>query len=98
MFKAISESEHSLTALEKNIRYFQNAENIPRTFAKQLRNTYPLGELQVGGLNSFLKSRNHRMPDGTNDMYRNNSNNDKVARWYDALEIMELYAEEKEEC
>lgn len=61
---------------------------IPRSFAKKLRNTYPLGRVSVEQFSNFLKSRDYRMPDGTNNMYQDNTNK---ALWYDALELLDDY-------
>jgi hypothetical protein len=72
---------------KKDINYFQSNENIPRSFAKKIRNTYPLGENQVNLLKTFLESRNWKMPDSEEKMYFEN----KIAKWYDALEMLDYY-------
>lgn len=76
----------SLNQLIKNIAFFKTAK-VPNSFKKQLRNTYSLGEMQVRILADFLESRQHKMPDGTYEMYCKKDEK-KVAKWYDALELM----------
>lgn len=76
----------SFAVLKKVIRYFQNGTNIPRSHAKTLRNTYPLGSHQVDQLMAFFNSRNIKMPDETMELYA-----DGRAKWYDALEMMDLF-------
>lgn len=79
-----------------NISFFgrenkhDNAElkTIPRSLAKRMRNTYSLGRTSIEQLSSFLKSREYRMPDNTNNMYENDSN---TALWYDSLEMLDNY-------
>lgn len=85
VFGSLAGGSRALSTLEKNVQHFEK--RIPRTFAKQLRNVYPLGKYETGYLGVFLQSRNHKMPDGGYEMYDGNR-----AKWYDALEIMELYA------
>lgn len=85
----------ALKNLKNAIGYFNSKDNdeeknLPRSFAKDIRNTYSLGEGQIRVLNSFLKSRGWRMPDGTDDFYYE-ENREKTAKWYDALELMDLY-------
>lgn len=79
------EDKNELIEKERNDR---TQKRIPRTFAKKIRNTYPLGRISVEQFSDFLKSRGCRMPDGTNNMYQENSNK---ALWYDALELMDEY-------
>lgn len=50
--------------LKEGVRYFQDVKNIPRSFVKELRNTYPMGESQIKLICSFLELRGFRMPDG----------------------------------
>lgn len=69
---------------KNNVKYFLN-EKIPRSFAKQIRNTYPLGCHEIKMLEGFLKSRGWKMPDGKMDMF----GEDGTALWYDALEMMD---------
>lgn len=78
--------EASLNQLIENITYFKT-NKVPNSFKKQLRNTYSLGEMQVKILADFLESREHKMPDGTYEMYCKKDKK-KFAKWYDALELM----------
>lgn len=76
--------------LKESIAYFSNTDKIPRSFAKKIRNTYSLGKSQIGLLAAFLDSRGWRMPDGqkcSDNMYLGDG--EKIARWYDALEIVD---------
>lgn len=87
--------ENDYTQLVKNIRFFMDEKNIPRSMAKELRNTYPIGKYQVEQLRRFLESRGWRMPDGSFEMYDVRG---LYAKWYDALEIMDynLFPETEE--
>ena len=91
------EKPYTFFNLKQWITYFSNEANIPRHFAKQLRNTYSEGENKVQLLQNFLESRNHKMPklqneaDGKNQSYVESKDGEKVALWYDALELMDLY-------
>ncbi len=72
--------------------YFQNEDNLPRNFAKKLRNTYSMGKQMVDTFWMFLESRNWTMPEENEDiMYFQNEKGTWIARWYDALELMEDY-------
>lgn len=81
---------YSLNRLKEAILYFQSQKNIPRSFAKDLRNTYPLGQSQMKLLYSFLESRGWKMPDGQGELYEREGEQ-LIAKWYDALEIMDYY-------
>lgn len=84
------EPEITLDHFKKAVLHFRNSGNMPRTFAKQLRNTYPQGEFRMELLYNFLKSRNWKLPDGQEELYIN-YRGDKTARWYDALEMFDYY-------
>lgn len=75
--------------LKKSIAYFQDEENMPRSFSKKLRNAYALGKSQVDLFYSFLESRGWKMPEGMDPLYTK----ENVARWYDALEILDDYVD-----
>lgn len=75
--------------LKKAISYFQDEKQIPKSFAKELRNTYALGEDAVHLFYSFLESRGWKMPDGEEELYIKNGEN--IAKWYDALELQDCY-------
>lgn len=76
--------------------HFRKEENMPRSFVKELRNTYAQGENQMKLLIDFLESRGWRFPDGESSAFYENH----TARWYDALELLDycedLCTEEKE--
>lgn len=88
-FDRLEESQHSLASFNRKVDFFQNEKNIPRSQSKDLRNTYSLGEHQVKILASFLESRRRKFPDGE-EMYCEEKGN-KIARYYDALEMMDMY-------
>ena len=81
---------HDMDKLKQYISYFTNEENIPKSYAKQVRNTYPLGRIQTNTLNSFLRARNWQMPDSMEDMFYIEDGK-AYAKWYDALEISDNY-------
>ena len=86
------EKNYSYKKLKENIKYFAEGE-IPRSFAKQIRNTYPLGSHQMEELTRFLDSRGWKMPDQRTaqmEMYEE----DRTAKWYDALELTDWYTRE----
>ncbi len=85
--------EKTLEEFLNAVKYFADGKNIPSSFAKKLRNTYSLGQNQMEIVNSFLESRSWKMPDNKNELYYI-INSKKVAKWYDALEMMDFYIEE----
>ncbi len=94
-FKELKEKAYSFDKLRDAVLFFQETKNMPRTFVKDLRNTYSLGENQMNALYSFMESRNWKLPDGESALYyvENGGNGTavKVAKWYDALEIADYY-------
>lgn len=88
---------HRMDVLKKNIRYFQDEKNIPRSFAKNLRNLYSQGKDKSEMFLSFLESRNWEMPDKSGSLYfeKFDAGEDKepvlTAKWYDALELLDDY-------
>ena len=91
----MSEAHFSFQKLKDAVKFFQDIENIPKSFVKELRNTYPLGEGQMNLLYSFLESRGRKMPDGKDEMYWSEKGV-KIAKWYDALEIQDYFADLKD--
>lgn len=89
IFEKLEESQISLSSFNRKVVYFQDEKNIPRSQSKDMRNTYSLGEDQMDMLTSFLKSRGRKLPDG-DDMYCEEGGK-KYARYYDALEMMDMY-------
>lgn len=90
------EKANNYKTLVENITYFSKEDGVPRSFLKELRNTYSLGKYRMSLLSSFLKSRNYPMPDGGYEMYDEETG---TAKWYDALEILDysLYIAKGEE-
>ncbi len=92
VFSALMKSDRSLDNLLEEIVYFQSgpekeACRLPRSQAKELRNTYPLGKAQVQQLEKFLNSRGRKLPDGTMEAFDENG----TAKYFDALDMMDLY-------
>ncbi len=92
VFATLAGKDYVLDKLLSAVSYFNDNKKIPRSLSKSIRNTYSLGEMQINLLMSFINSRNWKMPDGSAEMYLELDNKSKVAKWYDALEIMELYS------
>lgn len=106
-FSDLKEAEYSFTRLKEAVLYFQNKKykedtkelieemHIPSSFANDLKLAYAMGQSQVVLLQHFLNSRGIFMPDGTDCMYCG-----KTAKWYDALEMLDLFVtlEEVEEA
>lgn len=90
MFESKISDTHKLSNLEEAIIYFKNTNNLPRSISKEIRNIYPEGSGVIESYVEFLKSRKHEMPDGKFDMYLE-ENGSKIAKWYDALEILDYY-------
>ncbi len=97
-FAKLSDGEHSICNLKAQLDYFCDEKKIPRSQAKDLRNTYPLGEGSVNMLMNFLKSRDIKFPGNGKAYYEEDGKN--VASYYDALELMDMYVglEAVEEC
>lgn len=71
--------------ISKMLNAIGKFQNIPRGQAKTLRNSYALGNAEVGKYITFLKSRKVSLPE------------DVRTCWYDALELMDLYPKTKAE-
>lgn len=84
------------TSLKENIRKFSDEKNLPRSFVKDIRNTYSLGRYQMDTLYAFLKSRDWKLP---KDSLYEEINGVQTALWYDAAEIMDynLYITQSQE-
>ena len=74
--------------------------NMPRSHAKTLRNTYPLGGYQVDNFRSFLVSRGWELPGGGYEVYedviienQDGKTPERYAKYYDALELMDVYVD-----
>ena len=89
-FAELSEGKHSFEDLKEQLEYFGNEKKIPRSLAKELRNTYPLGQGAMKMLMNFITSRGYKLPFGTESYYIENDGK-MNARYYDALELMDMY-------
>ncbi len=92
-FRDMDKSFISYTRFRKDLeKYVLGKNNVPRSFTKDMRNTYPLGREQMEILKSFLKSRDSReqarYPD---DFYYMDKSGKRIATLYDALEIADYY-------
>ncbi len=97
VFKKISEGKYSIQSFKSEMAFVTGnktakSDDKPmiRSFAKKLRNLYPLGESSVNQFVSFIKSRINNIPD---NMYYEESDGKKVAIYYDALELMDDYVD-----
>ena len=70
------------------IAFFSDTDTMPRSFVKDMRNTYPYGKNEMDKLISFARSRDRVMPDQTEDAFA-----EGVAKWYDALEMLDFYVD-----
>ena len=99
-FKELEHKTISFEELKNEIKYFLDENNIPRSFTKDLRNTYPLGEEQVEILKAFLLSRakNDKNKAYLNKMYvgDDEQKGTKIATFYDALEVLDYYQDLEE--
>lgn len=75
-------SSRSLEYLKEFIKFFKDSNNIARSKAKSLRNSYALGANEVNKYLDFLKSRKIKLP-GCDMDYNSNI-------YYDALELMDF--------
>lgn len=66
----------------------EDKEKMPRSFVKDMRNTYPYGKNEMDKLILFAKSRDRVMPDGSEEAFIQG-----VAKWYDALEMVDFYVD-----
>ena len=88
VFKKLSEENESLGAFKEEMKFVKSNDMV-RSFAKKLRNTYPLGEASVNQFVSFMSSRNDKISD--EKMYYIDADARKTAVYYDALELMDDY-------
>ncbi|MDO5423024.1 MAG: hypothetical protein Q4F41_04795 [Eubacteriales bacterium] len=84
-----------LDDFKKAILYFQDdleeGNQLPRSFAKKLRDLYPQGAMRVNQFQVFLESRGWAMPDGSDELYLKDEEGRMTAKWFDALEMMDDY-------
>lgn len=89
----LKNSGYSLVAFKKDLAYFKSPRlKFPRSSLKNMRNTYILGEQAMQRLTAFEVSRLRPMPDGTQEAFAP----DGCAKWYDALEMLDLYTDMEE--
>ena len=89
VFAVLAGGKHSLYNLKHQLEYFTNEGSLPRSQAKNLRNTYPLGKGAVDMLMNFLNSREAAFPDNDGAYYEEGGMT--IANYYDALELMDMY-------
>ncbi|MCR5608351.1 MAG: hypothetical protein K6G26_04745 [Lachnospiraceae bacterium] len=82
----------SIEDYKKRLAYFCDNEKIPRSFSKQLRSAYVLGKHSVDEYLTFLKSRSKDLK----EILSEDSYDNQVAAWYDALDLMDLYIDIQE--
>lgn len=80
-----SREEYSFEEFKEYINYFKNDDEMVRSWSKKIRNTYPLGKDEIEKVLEEAKSRGKYLPD------KKPAFKDKVALFYDALEIMDLF-------
>ena len=100
-FAQLSDSAESFENFKRGWQYFTDSSNMPSSFSKELRNTYPLGKARTQELLSFLASRNKTMPDdydgkadsrdASKALYYTAGDGKMTARWYDVLEMLDYY-------
>lgn len=88
----LNQEAFAFDKFRKAVQYFRKEKNMPRSFAKDLRNTYAQGEDQMKLLINFLESRGWKLPDGEDTAFRE----DHTAKWYDALEMLDYCADPDE--
>ena len=98
-FSKLLDESYSLDKFKIKVKYFQNDKKIPKSFAKDMRNTYSLGEDKIKKLWSFISSRGFQLPavsekSGKSEELYFVDGKVKTARWYDALEMIDLIEEE----
>lgn len=71
-------------------QYFSDTTKMPRSMAKEFRNTYPLGEYEMKALITFADSRGRKMPENRQKAF-DKIEGKNTAIWYDALELMDYY-------
>ena len=92
-------AEYSYQRFKEIIDYFKDNKSIPRSLAKEFRNTYPLGRSAIEELVIFARSRKKLTGaiakeelSGAEDIFGFVELDGKlVAAWYDALEMMDHY-------
>lgn len=94
-------NEYSFSHFKDIYSYFTNARKMPASLAKEFRNTYPLGKNAIEELVIFAKSRKKleseilkpELSGSSEEAGYINKENEYIAAWYDALEMMDMYVE-----
>lgn len=82
----------SYDSFKRTIEHFLNADTIARSKSKNLRNIYPLGASKTEDYCLFLKSRNIELfGDDKIEKPFVEVDGKLYAKWYDALEMLDLY-------
>ena len=89
----LDEGNNAFEKLKEYIRHFKNADNVPRTWCKELRNSYDASETQASVTLSKMQSRGHKLPEKESILYDKTK---KTALYFDALEIMDYFEDVKE--
>lgn len=79
---------YSFKHFKDTYAFFTDESKMPSSLAKEFRNTYPLGKDAIEELVIFAKSRGKL---GDEPAYIKLSDDECVAAWYDALEMMDMY-------
>lgn len=111
--KLKKESLGQYDLLKAQMKFFRNSDNLPRSFAKKIRNTYGNGREPMNELAAFLSSRGWRLPDKTDgdEMQTRDCTGDAFwqeekrkdgtcfyrAVYYDALELMDIAEKEQKD-
>lgn len=97
VFDHLAGSSISYLTFRKDMAFFSDKDKMPRSWAKTIRNTYPLGLRQVSQLMAFLDSRGRQLPDGRADAgtaYVQDGKGRKTARYYDVLEFLDMFVDD----
>lgn len=87
-FERLEKEPFHFQCFRDAVQWITDERNIPRSFAKQLRNMYSEGEMPLETWNLFLKSRGWMIPENNGRVFFSDSGK---AIWYDALEMMDYY-------
>lgn len=88
-------SEYSLEVFKKGMQYFRA---FPQSAVKRMRNSYILGEQAMEHLITFEASRQRYMPDDSNsDSSVSAFDEAGCAKWYDILEMWDMYTDMDDE-
>ena len=86
-FDKVKEKPYTLEKLKEYVGALVDGNKMPRSFAKRLRNTYPLGRSEAEAFDAFLKSRGTMLP----EVLYTKADGEECATFYDAAEIMDYF-------